>query len=226
MRSRSGTREPGEGMLPQSDVIESYDGVGRASDRRIKFAIARVSRTTLFRVSRIIGSSRFLLWQSVAILLWVGANAAVAITYVREHPHCLRIVDGSATYSHVSRCDALLRPMDPYPFAFLTLVLSVQAAYAAPMILLGQRMAVSRGSIEVSEDRESARQDSATLAYLIDDVARLREHIGGALTRSQFHAELSRYTARERPSSEPDGPHAARGRGRASRADSDGNPRA
>jgi uncharacterized membrane protein len=43
---------------------------------------------------------------------------------------------------------------DPYPFIFLTLLLSLQASYAAPLILLAQNRQTDRDRIQIQEDRE------------------------------------------------------------------------
>lgn len=60
-------------------------------------------------VARLIGTARFLVFQTVIVIAWIGLNIAF---------------DG-------------LR-FDEYPFILLTLALSLQAAYAAPLILLAQ----------------------------------------------------------------------------------------
>ena len=62
------------------------------------------------RVARYIGSWAFIAWMSVVIIAWLSFNVFAP--------------DG-------------IRP-DAYPFIFLTLLLSLQASYAAPLILLAQ----------------------------------------------------------------------------------------
>ncbi len=60
-------------------------------------------------VARTIGSWRFILIQSTAILVWITGN----------------VLSGSSAW-------------DPYPFILLNLLLSFQAAYTAPAIMMSQ----------------------------------------------------------------------------------------
>jgi len=60
------------------------------------------------RIARLIGTGRFLVYMTVVIVWWIVWNALA--------PHAWRF--------------------DEYPFIFLTLALSLQASYAAPLILL------------------------------------------------------------------------------------------
>ena len=60
------------------------------------------------RFARFLGTSRFLVYMTTFVLFWVIWNSLV--------PDDLRF--------------------DNYPFIFLTLILSLQASYAAPLILL------------------------------------------------------------------------------------------
>ena len=68
------------------------------------------------RVARFIGSWAFIAWMTVVILMWVAFNV---------------FAPGG------------IQP-DAYPFIFLTLLLSVQASYAAPLILLAQNRQTDR----------------------------------------------------------------------------------
>ncbi len=61
------------------------------------------------RVAATIGSWRFIIFQSSAIVLWIGGNVLV----------------GEGAW-------------DPYPFILLNLLLSFQAAYTAPAIMMSQ----------------------------------------------------------------------------------------
>ena len=49
---------------------------------------------------------------------------------------------------------------DPYPFILLTLILSLQASYAAPLILLAQNRQADRDRVQYEQDR--ARNDGAS----------------------------------------------------------------
>ena len=69
-------------------------------------------------VNRGMGSWRFILIQTAVILIWVAANTF-----------------------------ALVHHWDPYPFLLMNICLSLQAAYAAPLIQLAQNRAQDRDAI-------------------------------------------------------------------------------
>ena len=84
-------------------------------------------------IARYIGTARFLVFQTVVVIVWISVNAVIS---------GLRF--------------------DPYPFILLTLALSLQAAYAAPLILLAQNRQAER-------DREAAERDRAVTARAVAD---------------------------------------------------------
>jgi uncharacterized membrane protein len=67
---------------------------------------------------------------------------------------------------------------DPYPFIFLTLVLSLQASYAAPLILLAQNRQEARDRVISERDREQAAQSRADMDFLAREIASLRMSVG------------------------------------------------
>ncbi len=116
------------------------------------------------RIARLLGTGRYLLWQTAIIVLWIGWNAVA--------PKHLRF--------------------DPYPLQFLTLVLSLQAAYSAPLILLAQNRQDDRDRVNLEADRDEARQSKADLEYLARELAAVRMALGEVATRDFLRAELSR----------------------------------
>ncbi len=100
-------------------------------------------------VARVIGTARFLVAQSVVIVIWLIVNAAVP----------------------------QLR-FDEYPFILLTLALSLQAAYAAPLILLAQTRQAERERIETERDRRTAERTQAEADFLAREVAQVRLSTG------------------------------------------------
>lgn len=56
---------------------------------------------------------------------------------------------------------------DPYPFQFLTLMLSLQASYAAPLILMSQNRESAVNAVLAQHDRERAERIEAKLDQLI-----------------------------------------------------------
>ena len=84
---------------------------------------------------------------------------------------------------------------DPYTFTFLTLVLSLQAAYAAPLILLAQNRQDDRDRVNLDADRDEARQSKADLEYLAREIAAIRMALGEVATRDFLRSELTRIEA-------------------------------
>ena len=128
------------------------------------------------RIARFIGTGRFLVIQTAVIFVWVIWNVAV--------PKSLRF--------------------DAYPFQFLTLVLSLQAAYAAPLILLAQNRQDDRDRANLAQDRDQNAMLTADAEYITREVASLRVALGDVVTRDFMRAEL-RALLEELPASGPDG---------------------
>jgi uncharacterized membrane protein len=118
------------------------------------------------RVARFLGTGRYLVYQSIAIIVWVLVNVLPGL------PH-----------------------FDPYTFTFLTLVLSLQAAYAAPLILLAQNRQDDRDRVNLDADRDEARQAKADLEYLAREIAAIRMAVGEVATRDFLRSELARAEA-------------------------------
>jgi uncharacterized membrane protein len=117
------------------------------------------------RVARFLGTGRYLIVQSAIIVVWVVWNALVP-THLR---------------------------FDPYPLQFLTLVLSLQAAYSAPLILLAQNRQDDRDRVNLDADRDTARRGEAEVEYLAREIAAIRMALGEVTTRDFLRAELSRF---------------------------------
>jgi uncharacterized membrane protein len=115
------------------------------------------------KVARFLGTGRYLLLQSGIIVLWVIGNVIPGI----PHP-------------------------DNYPFLFLTLALSLQASYAAPLILLAQNRQDDRDRVNLEADREEARESKADLEYLAREIAAIRMALGEVATRDFLRTELAR----------------------------------
>jgi uncharacterized membrane protein len=112
------------------------------------------------RVARFLGSWRFIAWMTALIAAWVVYN----------------VVASSA--------------VDPYPFIFLTLLLSLQASYAAPLILLAQNRQDDRDRVQIKEDRERTERLIADTEYLAREIAALRIGLGEVVTRDYLRREL------------------------------------
>lgn len=114
------------------------------------------------RIARFIGSWRFIAWMTAVIVTWLLWNIFAPDD---------------------------LKP-DPYPFIFLTLLLSLQASYAAPLILLAQNRQADRDKVQYLEDRELTDRLVADTEYLAREIAALRMALGEVATRDYLRAEL------------------------------------
>src|SRR6476661_5426306 len=101
------------------------------------------------RIARFLGTGRYLILQTVLIISWVAFNTLPGL------PH-----------------------FDPYAFLFLTLILSLQAAYSAPLILLAQNRQDDRDRINLEQDREQYQQSAANLDYVARELAAVRLALG------------------------------------------------
>jgi uncharacterized membrane protein len=79
---------------------------------------------------------------------------------------------------------------DTYPFIFLTLILSLQASYAAPLILLAQNRQEARDRVTQEQDRDANTQSHADMEFLAREVASLRLGLGEVATRDFIRGEL------------------------------------
>ncbi|MFF5154908.1 DUF1003 domain-containing protein [Streptomyces sp. NPDC000348] len=114
------------------------------------------------RIARFLGTGRFIVWMTVAIILWVVWNVSA--------PKELRF--------------------DEYPFIFLTLMLSLQASYAAPLILLAQNRQDDRDRVNLEQDRKQNERSIADTEYLTREIAALRIGLGEVATRDWIRSEL------------------------------------
>ena len=79
---------------------------------------------------------------------------------------------------------------DEYPFIFLTLMLSLQASYAAPLILLAQNRQEARDRVIAEQDRQADSRAHADMEFLAREVASLRMSVGEVATRDFLRSEL------------------------------------
>ena len=118
------------------------------------------------RFARFMGTARFIVAMSVVIAGWVLWNLFA--------PGHLRF----DTYGN--------------KFTLLTLILSLQASYAAPLILLAQNRQADRDRIQFEEDRTRNERNIADTEYLAREVASLRIALGEVATRDFIRGELQR----------------------------------
>ena len=112
--------------------------------------------------ARFMGTATFLAYMTLVVVVWIGWNAVAP--------------DGAA--------------FDAYPFIFLTLILSLQASYAAPLILLAQNRQEHRDKVIAEQDRQANARAHADMEFLSREVASLRMALGEVATRDYLRSEL------------------------------------
>ena len=112
--------------------------------------------------ARFMGTARFLIYMTLFVVVWLGWNWLA--------PEDLA--------------------WDLYPFIFLTLMLSLQASYAAPLILLAQNRQEDRDRVIAERDRQANTRAHADMEFLAREVASLRMAIGEVATRDYVRSEL------------------------------------
>lgn len=75
-------------------------------------------------------------------------------------------------------------------FTALTLILSLQASYAAPMILLAQNRQDDRDRVQIEQDRQRAERNLADTEFLAREVVALRLAMKDLADRDFVRAEL------------------------------------
>lgn len=75
-------------------------------------------------------------------------------------------------------------------FTLLTLILSLQASYAAPLILLAQNRQDDRDRVGLEQDRDRDERSLADTEYLTREVAALRIAMRDVATRDYLRSEL------------------------------------
>ncbi|MEY4633263.1 MAG: hypothetical protein RLZ18_635, partial [Actinomycetota bacterium] len=87
-----------------------------------------------------------------------------------------------------------IAPFDKYPFIFLTLILSLQASYAAPLILLAQNRQEDRDREQLERDREVAARTQADTEYLARELAGVRLALADVVTTEDLREQLESIT--------------------------------
>ncbi|KAA9110254.1 DUF1003 domain-containing protein [Microbacterium rhizomatis] len=79
-------------------------------------------------------------------------------------------------------------------FTLLTLILSLQASYAAPLILLAQNRQDDRDRVQIEQDRQRAERNLADTEYLAREIVALRMAVNDfhheVMTKDVLRAEL------------------------------------
>jgi uncharacterized membrane protein len=158
------------GVTPRMGARYDADAFGRFSEA----------------IARFLGTGRFLVAQSVLVLIWIVLNTV-----------------------------GLVNHWDPYPFILLNLAFSTQAAYAAPLILLAQNRQDDRDRASIERDREVANRTQADTEFLARELAAVRLALADVVTAADLEDSMTRLAkliADQPLSAKPDPAHALGGR--------------
>ena len=115
-------------------------------------------------IARFLGTGRYLVIQSIVVVTWVIVNIYKPLQF------------------------------DGYPFIFLTLVLSLQASYAAPLILLAQNRQEDRDNEQLERDRSMAARTQADTEYLARELAGVRLVLADLVTMGDLREQTDAIT--------------------------------
>jgi uncharacterized membrane protein len=123
-------------------------------------AVGRISE----RFARAMGTGAFLITMTIIVLVWISWNT-LAPESAQYDPRALN-------------------------FTLLTLILSLQASYAAPLILLAQNRQDDRDRVKFEQDRQRAERNLADTEYLAREVAALKLALDEVATKDFVKDEL------------------------------------
>lgn len=148
--------------------LDSPKGIGPAWSFRPSGAFRPSGRDRMGRFSesfaRAMGTSWFLIGMTVIVVVWLGYNTLAP----EEWQFDPRVQN----------------------FTLMTLILSLQASYAAPLILLAQNRQDDRDRVQIEQDRQRAERNLADTEYLAREVVALRLAVKDMATKDFIRAEL------------------------------------
>lgn len=125
-----------------------------------KDTVGRISEA----IARAMGTGSFLIAMSLVVAIWLTWNT-LAPTNSQFDPRALN-------------------------FTLLTLILSLQASYAAPLILLAQNREADRDRVKFEQDRQRAERNLADTEYLAREVVALKLALEEVATKDFVRDEL------------------------------------
>jgi len=111
-------------------------------------------------VASFVGSWKFIIWQTVILVIWGAANV-LNITH-----------------------------FDPYPFILMNLLLSSQAAYATPMILMSSNRQAVKDREELLKDLRVDQESNEMLKSILTLLKKVEEDIALDKQAIKQHAEI------------------------------------
>jgi uncharacterized membrane protein len=130
--------------------------------------VPRVNQDRVGRFSegfaRAMGTSGFLVGMTVFVVVWLAFNTWAPLK-IQFDPRALN-------------------------FTLLTLILSLQASYAAPLILLAQNRQDDRDRVQIEQDRQRAERNLNDTEYLAREIVGLRLAMQDMASKDFIRAEL------------------------------------
>ncbi len=100
------------------------------------------------KVTKVIGSWKFIITQTILLIIWIILNIIAWIYH-----------------------------WDPYPFILLNLLLSVQAAFAAPIIMMSQNRTAKRDRRKVEMDLAMDRKTDRDITEIKKQLNRIENKL-------------------------------------------------
>ena len=114
-------------------------------------------------VARVVGSWPFILFQSAIIAVWLAVNGYLV---------CQAVVNPA--YFHA---------WDPYPFILLNLVLSFQAAYTGPIVLMSQNRLSEKDRLMAEQDYHLNLASAKEIRIIMEHLAHQDEFVLAGFAR-------------------------------------------
>jgi uncharacterized membrane protein len=116
-------------------------------------------------IAQFLGTARYLVWQTLLIIFWIGYNVLAPDRF----------------------------QFDPWDrgLVLLTLLLSIQASYAAPLILLAQSRQERRDRVQAELDRDVAERTQADTEFLAREIAGVRLLLSDGLTGDELRDQMA-----------------------------------
>lgn len=162
----------GERAVKQSRIRPGRRGLGSLDQpqeyRRRRLLPGSLSQETFGvwseQFARFMGTAQFLIGMTIFVAVWLAWNTFAPL-------------------------DLQFDPRE-LNYTLLTLILSLQASYAAPLILLAQNRQADRDRVAVEQDRARDERNLADTEFLTREVAALRIALRETATRDFVRSEL------------------------------------
>lgn len=135
------------------------------------------------RVAKVVGSWPFIIYQSVIILIWMGINFYLV-------------------YMNSLNPD-YFKAWDPYPFILLNLVLSFQAAYTGPVVMMSQNRQAEKDRLMAEQDYQVNKKTAEEIRVVLAHLAHQDIIMSEIMTRIENH-RCHACTYRENSETPPD----------------------